>query len=261
MAVRGIDGFREFFKDYADSFAVIGGCACAEWCGQMDVDFRATQDVDMVLLLESKTSGFFTHFWEYVRLAGYELTWRKGDESTRLFRFVKPRDVFAFPKQIELLTGMENLEIPDDVHVVRLSLDDEVYSLSAILMHPEYYGLVMKHRSVSQRGLPVVDMEVLPLLKMKAHLNLLKDVQEGRFVSEHDRTKHRNDVFQLAMLQPAASRVELSESLKADARAFLDLFSPESDDWESVRQHLSHYVVQVPSAEDLLSRLRSFYQL
>lgn len=261
MAVRGIDGFREFFKDYADSFAVIGGCACAEWCGQMDVDFRATQDVDMVLLLESKASGFFARFWEYVRFAGYELTRRKGDESTRLFRFIKPRDVFAFPKQIELLTGIDNLEIPDDVRVVHLSLEDEVYSLSAILMHSEYYGLVMKHRSVSQLGLPVVNMEILPLLKMKAYLNLLKDVQEGRFVSEHDRTKHRNDVFQLAVLLPASSRVELSEAVKNDVRVFLDLFSPESADWESVRQHLSHYIVQVPSAAGLLSRLRSFYQL
>lgn len=261
MAVRGIDGFREFFKDYADSFAVIGGCACAEWCGQMDVDFRATQDVDMVLLLESKASGFFARFWEYVRFAGYELTRRKGDESTRLFRFIKPRDVFAFPKQIELLTGIDNLEIPDDVRVVHLSLEDEVYSLSAILMHSEYYGLVMKHRSVSQLGLPVVNMEILPLLKMKAYLNLLKDVQEGRFVSEHDRTKHRNDVFQLAVLLPASSRVELSEAVKNDVRVFLDLFSPESADWESVRQHLSHYIVQVPSTEELLSRLRSFYQL
>lgn len=261
MAVRGIDGFRKFFKDYADSFAVIGGCACAEWCGQMDVGFRATQDVDMVLLLESKASGFFARFWEYVRFAGYELTQRKGDESTRLFRFIKPRDVFAFPKQIELLTGIDNLEIPDDVRVVHLSLEDEVYSLSAILMHSEYYGLVMKHRSVSQLGLPVVNMEILPLLKMKAYLNLLKDVQEGRFVSEHDRTKHRNDVFQLAVLLPASSRVELSEAVKNDVRVFLDLFSPENADWESVRQHLSHYIVQVPSAEELLSRLRSFYQL
>lgn len=261
MAVRGIDGFREFFKDYADSFAVIGGCACAEWCGQMDVGFRATQDVDMVLLLESKASGFFARFWEYVRFAGYELTRRKGDESTRLFRFIKPRDVFAFPKQIELLTGIDNLEIPDDVRVVHLSLEDEVYSLSAILMHSEYYGLVMKHRSVSQLGLPVVNMEILPLLKMKAYLNLLKDVQEGRFIAEHDRTKHRNDVFQLAVLLPASSRVVLSEAVKNDVRVFLDLFSPESADWESVRQHLSHYIVQVPSAEELLSRLRSFYQL
>lgn len=137
----------------------------------------------------------------------------------------------------------------------------DVYSLSAILMHSEYYRLVMKHRSVSQLGLPVVNMEILPLLKMKAYLNLLKDVQEGRFVSEHDRTKHRNDVFQLAVLLPASSRVELSEAVKNDVRAFLDLFSPESADWESVRQHLSHYIVQVPSAEELLSRLRSFYQL
>jgi len=240
---------------------VIGGCACAEWCGQMEVDFRATQDVDMVLLLESKASGFFTHFWEYVRLAGYELTWRKGDESTRLFRFVKPRDAFAYPKQIELLTGTDNLEIPEDVHVVHLSLEDEIYSLSAILMHPEYYGLVVKHRSVSRLGLPVVDMEVLPLLKMKAHLNLLKDMQEGRFVSDHDKSKHRNDVFQLATLLPDVSRIELSEELKSDVRAFLDLFPPESADWGSVRQHLTRYVVQLPSAEDLLSRLRSFYQL
>ena len=67
MAVRGLEKFLDFFADCKASFAVIGGCACSQWCAESDVRYRSTQDIDMVLILESKTADFFGKFWRFIR--------------------------------------------------------------------------------------------------------------------------------------------------------------------------------------------------
>ena len=43
MAVRGLERFLEFFAKWKSSFAVIGGCACSQWCSEEAVRFRSTQ--------------------------------------------------------------------------------------------------------------------------------------------------------------------------------------------------------------------------
>ena len=39
---------------------------------RQELPFRATKDVDIVLLVESITAEFGRQFWEYVKEAGYE---------------------------------------------------------------------------------------------------------------------------------------------------------------------------------------------
>ena len=34
MAVRGLEKFLDYFADCKSSFAVIGGCACSQWCAE-----------------------------------------------------------------------------------------------------------------------------------------------------------------------------------------------------------------------------------
>ena len=48
----GIDKFREYFADYEDRYAIIGGAACDLLFGEAGLDFRATKDIDMVLCVE-----------------------------------------------------------------------------------------------------------------------------------------------------------------------------------------------------------------
>ncbi|MBC2717822.1 MAG: hypothetical protein HF978_21165 [Desulfobacteraceae bacterium] len=47
--VRGLDLFRDYFKDHADQYVLIGGTACDIAMSQMGLDFRATKDLDIVL--------------------------------------------------------------------------------------------------------------------------------------------------------------------------------------------------------------------
>ena len=258
MAVRGMDGFREFFKNDRDSFAVIGGCACSEWCGEEEVEFRSTQDIDMVLLLETKQERFFQHFWEYIQRGGYKLCKRENGSSV-LFRFTKPADTVNFPKQIELLTGIENIAVPSEVGIIHLKPEEEEYSLSAILMQPEYYDLVKASRIISSFGLPVVRKDVLPLLKVKAHLNLLLEKQDGRFVSDHNLTKHRNDVFHLSYLLRGRYSDDLSPTIREDLENFLKMYSPDNSEWESIRSHLAEFGLPLRSPAELIQRLREYY--
>mgnify|MGYP006877165911 CR=1 FL=1 len=49
--VPGIDSFREKFKDYTDYYTIIGGTACDILLSEADLPFRATKDIDMILIM------------------------------------------------------------------------------------------------------------------------------------------------------------------------------------------------------------------
>lgn len=261
MAVRGLEKFLDFFADCKASFAVIGGCACSQWCAESDVRYRSTQDIDMVLILESKTADFFGKFWRFIRQGGYRLLRREDDNSSLLFRFEKPEAGAEYPKKMELLTGLPDVEVPDDIVVVHLAPEDETYSLSAILMHKDYYGIVQSQQCISAEGLPTVGPDVLILLKAKAHLNLFAEKDAGRFVSEHDLTKHRNDVFHLAYLLRGEYAGSLPSSVRADIRKFLEMYSPENPEWPNIEARLRAFGLPELPAETLLATIRDYFKL
>lgn len=261
MAVRGLEKFLDYFADCKSSFAVIGGCACSQWCSEADVRYRSTQDIDMVLILESKTADFFGKFWQFVKQGGYKLLRREDDDSSLLFRFEKPEAGVEYPKKIELLTGLSGVEVPDDVVVVHLAPEGETYSLSAILLHKDYYALVQSQQCISNGGLPTVRPDVLILLKAKAHLNLLAEKEAGCFVSEHDLTKHRNDVFHLAYLLRDEYAGSLPSSVSADLHTFLERYSPENPEWPNIETCLKAFGLQALPAETLLSTIRNYFRL
>ena len=59
--VPGLDSFREKFKDYTDYYTIIGGTACDILLSEADLPFRATKDIDMILIMED-------NFLEYALL-------------------------------------------------------------------------------------------------------------------------------------------------------------------------------------------------
>ena len=52
--VRGLDTFRKYFSNYGEQYVLIGGAACDIVFESNDVLFRATRDLDMVLIVETK---------------------------------------------------------------------------------------------------------------------------------------------------------------------------------------------------------------
>lgn len=70
--VSGFTKFKEKFQGFEDQYVVIGGTACNLLMENEDMSFRATKDVDIVLIVESITAEFGKAFWEYIKEAEYE---------------------------------------------------------------------------------------------------------------------------------------------------------------------------------------------
>lgn len=56
--VIGFKKFKDWFKEFANQYVVIGGTACDLLMEQEELEFRATKDLDIVLIVESMTAEF-----------------------------------------------------------------------------------------------------------------------------------------------------------------------------------------------------------
>ncbi len=56
--VKGLDTFRNHFAGYEEQYVLIGGAACDIVFESNDASFRATRDLDMVLIVEALTPEF-----------------------------------------------------------------------------------------------------------------------------------------------------------------------------------------------------------
>ena len=98
--MRGLGVFREYFAGYEDYYVLIGGTACTVLMEDAGVEFRATKDLDIVLIMECFDGRFAAKFWTFIESGGYQSR-RKGEERGQCYRFEKPQNV-EYPAMIEL---------------------------------------------------------------------------------------------------------------------------------------------------------------
>lgn len=60
--VKGIEKFIEHFAGYENKYTVIGGSACHWAMAEVRVDFRATKDLDLVIVAEAIDPSFVNRF-------------------------------------------------------------------------------------------------------------------------------------------------------------------------------------------------------
>lgn len=101
-----------------------------------------------------------------------------------------------------------------------LHIDDEVSSLSAILLNDDYYHFLLDGRTEAN-GISLLDAEHLIPLKMKAWLDLKEKKEQGMHVNSRDLKKHRLDVFRLFSLINENERVPVPESINEDIKSFI----------------------------------------
>lgn len=142
--VKGIETFREHFSRFNDRYVTIGGTACDLAFNAIGEEFRATRDLDIVVLANRLNEDFANSFLEFVKSGGYRHT-RHSNESevTQLYRFVKPEND-EFPTMIELFSRQPDLLRPiSEGQLTPLPVPVEgqttALSLSAILMDESYY--------------------------------------------------------------------------------------------------------------------------
>jgi len=196
--VRGIEKFKEYFADYDGNYVIIGGTACdilEENAGQQP---RATKDIDIILIVEALSIDFVKQFWKFVKDGRYNPC-QQSSEKQQHFRFSNPK-YETFPKQIELFSRKPNiLYIPDDVILIPIPVDEDLSSLSAILMNDLYYLFTIEH-SIIDDTVRLADIESLIVLKAKAFLDLNERRLKGEIIDSKKINKHKNDIFRLATL-------------------------------------------------------------
>ena len=67
--VRGITNFKKRFQGYEEQYVIIGGTACDLIMENEELPFRATKDIDLVLIVEALTAEFGETFWEFIKEA------------------------------------------------------------------------------------------------------------------------------------------------------------------------------------------------
>lgn len=250
--VRGIEGFEKWFRGYEEHYAIIGGTACDLLMGEAGLGFRATKDIDLVLIVEALDASFGQRFWEYVNAAGYERR-RKSSGHPQFYRFSHPKAA-DYPAMIELFSRKpDSIALPADARLSPLPMEDEVSSLSAILLDDDYYGFLKEGRA-SVSGVTVLDASHLIPFKAKAWLDLTSRKEKGEHIDERDIRKHKNDVFRLTELLSLDLGMpnSLPEAIKKDMRAFLDAMEREGVDVDQLG-------IRGKTKEDIIDELRSMY--
>lgn len=214
----GLNVFKEYFKEYAEQYVLIGGAACDIIFEEQDTAFRATKDLDMVLIVEALSPEFGRRFWKFVRDGGYENRARSTG-APQFYRFDKPKTP-GFPNMIELFSRTEDtLRGEEAGPCVPLPLGDEISSLSAILLNEDYYSMLLKGRTVLS-DITVLSHTYLIPFKAKAWLDLRERRAGGQHVDEKDIRKHKNDIVRLATLLTGTEQCELPDPVRRDVALF-----------------------------------------
>lgn len=223
--VKGLEKFKEYFAGFEDNYVIIGGTACDIALRDTDMRPRATDDIDMILVIEKMTPEFGQRFWDFIVAGEYEKRQRKRDDkepAPELFRFINPKP--GFPVQIELLSKYPDiLGEPTGFHLAPIPVGEEIPSLSAILMNEEYYYQTVRE-SIIADDIRIADPLSLLCLKVKAFLSLTEEKKNNPNVRSGDIKKHRDDVFKLlAMRIDPLTPVELSATTKVDMTTFIEM--------------------------------------
>jgi hypothetical protein len=226
--VKGLNTFRAYFENFPDNYIIIGGTACDIIIDALGFTPRATRDIDIILVVEALSSAFVSQFWSFVKDGQYEKT-EKNTADRKYYRFQKPANN-EFPYQIELFSRIPDLlDTEEGAHLTPIPVDDDLSSLSAILMNEDYYYYTLLHCS-EEGNLKRANTEALICLKARAYLDLSARKEKGEKVDEKHIKKHKTDVFRLITTLAENETFELPGSIQTDMQHFANAVKNELPD-------------------------------
>ena len=126
--VKGLDLFRRRFREFEGSFILIGGAACDEWFAAEGLEFRATRDLDIVLIIEALAPKAVGALRSFIADGGYEVRQRTEGVPV-LYRFAKPANK-EFPFMLELFSRKpEGLNLEEGQEIVPIPAGSDHHSL------------------------------------------------------------------------------------------------------------------------------------
>ncbi|SMP38747.1 hypothetical protein [Anoxynatronum buryatiense] len=248
--VHGLEKFKEYFREHTNQYVFIGGTACDLIMDELGASFRATKDLDIVLIIEALDLSFGETFWKFIEDGGYD-TREKNEGEYQFYRFTEPKDP-SFPKMIELFSKKPaNMELKFDTGLTPIHIDESIVSLSAILLNDVYYdSLVKGKRSVD--GYSIIEIETIILFKMKAWLDMKKRKEAGEQVDSKNMRKHKNDVFRLLSNVTPSKKIETAKGIQKDITEFSELILTDKPDLRNLR-------IKGTDFEELLGLLKDVF--
>jgi hypothetical protein len=248
--VRGFESFKSWFQGYEEQYTIIGGTACDILMAEEKLDFRATKDIDLVLILEAITPDFGARFWNYIVEGQYQHC-NKSTGAPQFYRFSQPKSS-EFPVMIELFSRrIDAIQLPADATLTPLPIDEDISSLSAILLDDNYYEF-LRNGNMIIGGVTVLGPAYLIPFKAKAWLDLSERRQNGEHVDSKNIRKHKNDVFRLTELINPELKITTPESVRKDIKDFIDRMKKENVD-------LKQLGIVGRTKEDILRELSKIY--
>lgn len=128
---------------------------------------------------------------------------------------------------------IESLQVDEDSRLTPLSFDENISSLSAILLNEEYYEFLKNGRMIID-GIPILAPTYIIPFKAKAWLDLSERKKGGEHVDSKNIKKHKNDVFRMSVFLTEGEKVEINEEVRKDMEKFLDAIKEEKIDLKSI---------------------------
>lgn len=230
---------------------IIGGTACSIILGLEESEFRATKDLDIVLLLECLDNEFVERFTSFIEKGGYQHKNRNSGKE-QFYRFQDPKDL-SFPSMIELFCRRPEYLSTINTKLTPIHVSDGEISLSAILLDDDYYEL-LRQGATDVNGVSVLGLEYLIVFKIKAWLDLSERKRNGEPVDSKNVKKHKNDVFRLAAVLDPEVHLPLNENIRSCVRSFLTGAAADPVEIKSFLPGRFSY-------NDLLERIRLCYEI
>ncbi len=206
--------FIQAFKEYSDSYILIGGTATSIILANVGLRSRSTPDYDVVLT-EVRNQAFLQCFVQFIQEGDYQP--ESLDEKGKLFRFQTKNK--EYPQIIELFCNEPVLPLQKIGRTAPVSFEHGM-SLSALLLDEEYYQLIQKGQILVD-GYSVMNNKYLIVFKAKAWLDLRNRKKSGQQVDSKNIKKHLNDIARLVGSLEDTDEMPLSNSVRKDMQEFL----------------------------------------
>ncbi|MBM4959270.1 hypothetical protein [Vibrio vulnificus] len=227
--------FSEAMKGFQDKYILIGGNACALVFEHHGGEFRQTQDLDIVLVIEEWTKEFAEALWQYFSDGKYvSRKFHQGQTHGNVYRFVIPDEsdtLDEFPKQIELFSrAPDDVELFEKAHLTPIETEEGVSNFSAILVDDDYYKL-LKEAVLPIDTVNTVTHQCLTVLKAKAWIGNKQLFAEGKIKPERegDVHKHAFDICRLLTLFEDKDVSSLPQKIYDDVMEVSGLFKSKDE--------------------------------
>lgn len=248
--MRNIKFLSEYMNEYKDDYVLIGGNACALNFELAEVEFRATEDLDIVLLIDGQNEEFYEHLSNFLIEHDYKgKVFNNGSNvGGSAYRFIRANSAaIDFPAQIELFSKKPTYfdeTKSKKLHITPIETHDGISNFSAILLDDHVYDFILKSK-IEINDISTVTLECLLGLKSIAwHANevLLSQGQS----KEVNVVKHPADMLRISSIieaidfhYPEMIYTSLTESYKEFEKG--DILRRIQDPSLDVQAYLNYY--------------------